>query len=209
LPLSIGAMTGAHFMVKSGRWTPHPKFGTLPKMIIAGGFGYFTGKLSYLSTCQQKVLQQIPNSNLAAAIRKSKGLPPLESDQVSPAVDDSLLRRDSSEKYQEYSPNEGLDDRFRPSIDREVKEPPPGQEKNSITYDELRRRNRQEYEDSLSKRQKNLPPSQAPYKDSPFIPERHLPESKEIPKSEYYDQPEPSQPSRKKKTTIWGDVIEE
>ncbi|XP_013069926.2 OCIA domain-containing protein 1-like isoform X1 [Biomphalaria glabrata] len=208
-PLSFGAMAGAYYMVKTGKWTPHPKFGAIPKMIITGGFGYFTGKLSYLPTCQKKILEQIPNSNLAAAIRKSRGLSSPDGETFNPALDDSLSRG-SSNQIEEYRPAEGIDDRFRPSMDREVKEPSVNQEKNTVTYDDLRRKNRQEYEESLSKRNKSAPPASAPYKDSPFIPERHLPESRDLPKTEFDGSVEPSQaPPKRKRTTIWGDVIEE
>lgn len=42
---------------------------------VAGFIGHFIGKVMYLPVCQQKILTKLPNSNLAAAIRKSKGLP--------------------------------------------------------------------------------------------------------------------------------------
>ena len=35
---------------------------------------YIMGKLSYQSTCQQKILEKLPNSNLAQSVRKSRGM---------------------------------------------------------------------------------------------------------------------------------------
>lgn len=35
---------------------------------------YIIGKVSYQRACQQKILEKIPNSNLAQAIRTNKGL---------------------------------------------------------------------------------------------------------------------------------------
>ncbi|XP_059140170.1 OCIA domain-containing protein 2-like isoform X2 [Physella acuta] len=75
LPASVGAMAATFLMVKSGRWSAHPKYGSLFKVINAGFVGHFIGKVSYLPECQQKILTKLPNSDLAARIRKSKGLP--------------------------------------------------------------------------------------------------------------------------------------
>lgn len=49
------------------------------------------------------------------------------------------------------------------------------QEKGSTTYEELRRRNRQEYEDQLSKMPPKTPGA-APFRDSPPIAQKPLPE---------------------------------
>ncbi|CAL1543307.1 unnamed protein product [Lymnaea stagnalis] len=208
LPISIGTMTGAFFMVKNGHWTPHPRFGALPKMLIAGSISYFFGKLSYLPKCQQKILEKIPNSNLAATIRKSKGLPNPEA-QV-PAWEESATGSNKSSSNNEYRPTEGIDDRFRPSMDRDVKQPAtPQQEKSISTYDELRRRNRLEYEESLSKRQEKQPGSSTPpYKESPFMPQNPWPEANDQTKSDS-DAPPVQAPPKRKRTNMWGDVIEE
>ena len=46
-----------------------------PALIEGAVFvAYVVGKLSYQSTCQQKILQKIPNSNLAQSVRKSRGM---------------------------------------------------------------------------------------------------------------------------------------
>jgi hypothetical protein len=40
--------------------------------------GYFVGKFSYADTCADKFLVEAPNSNIAQAIRKRRGIAPLE-----------------------------------------------------------------------------------------------------------------------------------
>jgi hypothetical protein len=42
-------------------------------MIGAAIVGYFFGKVSYMETCRQKFLTELPNSNIAMAIRKARG----------------------------------------------------------------------------------------------------------------------------------------
>ena len=45
------------------------RFGALPKMLIAGGFAYLLGKVSYANTCSERFLNELPDSNLARQIR--------------------------------------------------------------------------------------------------------------------------------------------
>jgi hypothetical protein len=40
--------------------------------------GYFVGKFSYADTCADKFLVEAPHSNIAQAIRKRRGIAPLE-----------------------------------------------------------------------------------------------------------------------------------
>ncbi len=40
--------------------------------------GYFVGKFSYADTCADKFLVEAPNSNIAQAIRRRRGIAPLE-----------------------------------------------------------------------------------------------------------------------------------
>ena len=45
----------------------------MPKMVGSALIGYFFGKVSYMETCREKFLTQLPNSNITIAIRKAKG----------------------------------------------------------------------------------------------------------------------------------------
>ena len=49
---------------------------TSEPLVIEGAvlLAYIMGKLSYQNTCQQKILQKLPNSNLAQSVRKSRGM---------------------------------------------------------------------------------------------------------------------------------------
>ena len=49
------------------------RFGVMPKMVGGAIIGYFFGKASYMETCRDKFLTQLPNSNIAIAIRRAKG----------------------------------------------------------------------------------------------------------------------------------------
>ncbi|RUS89185.1 hypothetical protein EGW08_003064 [Elysia chlorotica] len=215
LPIAFGCMIGAQGMVRSGYWSAHPRFGAFPKMIITGGVGYFIGKIMYLPVCQQKILEQLPHSNLANAIRKSKGIPQPETSFG--AVEDGLEDRSraKSKLSDDYTVLEGLDDRNRPTIDKEVKvKGEDKEEKRSITYDELRRRNRQEYEDNLAKRS-NRPPGSPSYKDSPFMPQQPWPDKtkpgsrSEVETDDGSSSSSSQAPTKRKRTNIWGDPIDD
>ncbi|XP_005096218.1 OCIA domain-containing protein 1 [Aplysia californica] len=221
LPMSAGAMAAAQMLVRSGRWQPHPTLGSFPKTAVLGAIGYLVGKIMYLPVCQQKILDRIPNSNLGVAVRKAKGIPDpaaQESEWEPPASPPKL--RDEYKSFDSNPPSsssqpEGLDDRFRPSMDREVKEREQQEEKKSITYDDLRRRNRQEYEDNMNKRYTKTPGTPS-YKDSPLMPQKPWPDSDHPRRTDPDDFSEPQQapsppqaPARKKRTNIWGDPIDD
>ncbi len=55
------------------------KWGAVPKVLVAATAGYFAGKLSYQSTCAEKIMK-LPNSRLADALRQRKGRSPLFED---------------------------------------------------------------------------------------------------------------------------------
>ena len=51
-----------------------PKYGAVPKVLMAVGLGYILGKFSYKSNCEEKIMA-LPNSELAQIIRQRKGRP--------------------------------------------------------------------------------------------------------------------------------------
>lgn len=214
LPLAAGCMVGTQGLVSSGYWNAHPRFGAIPKMIITGGIGYFIGKILYLPKCQQKILEKLPDSNLANAIRKSKGIPQPNSSFHGAEDGAEESSKAESKLSDNYSALEGLDDRNRPSMDREVKvESEENKEKKVITYDDLRRKNRQEYEDNMAKRPARSPGSPS-YKDSPFMPQQPWPDKPKQgsgSEAEIGDSsPAPSEtPRKRKRTNIWGDPIDD
>uniref|UniRef100_A0A670IN48 OCIA domain containing 2 n=1 Tax=Podarcis muralis TaxID=64176 RepID=A0A670IN48_PODMU len=54
LPLSLGSMLITQGLLANGVLKPSPKFGSLPKLAIAGALGYGIGTMSYIRTCQKK-----------------------------------------------------------------------------------------------------------------------------------------------------------
>ena len=63
-----GAMVPA-FLINAGKLTKHPKYGVWPKAIPAVVLGFLIGKVSYIPHCREKILREIPNSNLADKLR--------------------------------------------------------------------------------------------------------------------------------------------
>ncbi|XP_041357337.1 OCIA domain-containing protein 1-like [Gigantopelta aegis] len=161
IPLGVVFMGTTQFLVKIGYLSGHPKYGSLFKNMGALFIGYLAGKLSYQSTCREKILTRIPNSRLAQALSGKKNPELLQSDysSVSEAYADDAYVRQKREQNYDIDTNrssseisKGLDDNFRPTIDREVrnKQVDEDQSFKLTSYDELRRQNRQEYEKSSS-----------------------------------------------------------
>ncbi|KAK9499761.1 hypothetical protein O3M35_002737 [Rhynocoris fuscipes] len=178
LPLSAALGVTTYYGVKSGSLSPNPRYGAVPKVIGAVVVGYFLGKLSYQGKCAEK-LMALPNSRLGAMLRNKKaGIkgPYLEQETLETEHPDpnSLFGKvPSSDFYSDVKPKShmdididrpstaGLDDSFRPSVDDGL---PPGfgspsikdeelppQTYNRTTYEELRKKNREEYEQKKTK----------------------------------------------------------
>ncbi|KFV84963.1 OCIA domain-containing protein 2, partial [Struthio camelus australis] len=54
LPLSLGSMLVTQGLVSKGIFSASPRFGSLPKVAIAGVLGFAVGKMSYVGECQKK-----------------------------------------------------------------------------------------------------------------------------------------------------------
>ncbi|XP_075422821.1 OCIA domain-containing protein 2 [Ascaphus truei] len=54
LPLSIGGMVVTQGLVYKGYLLPNKRFGSLPKVALAGVLGFIVGKISYAGVCQRK-----------------------------------------------------------------------------------------------------------------------------------------------------------
>lgn len=150
--------------IQRGYLKPSAKFGNGPKILAACLFGYFVGKLSYQQTCAEKIMR-LPNSRLAEALRRRKkgeffesftpdgglSLAPFSS-STDVYTDENLKAKpqNSLDLDVDRPANFGLDDTFRPSLDSPDRnfndnlplEPP----KSSVTYEELRKRNREEHD---------------------------------------------------------------
>ncbi|KAM4808633.1 OCIA domain-containing protein 2 [Rhinophrynus dorsalis] len=54
LPLSLSSMLVTQGLVYKGYLTPNKRFGSLPKVALAGVLGFIIGKISYARECQRK-----------------------------------------------------------------------------------------------------------------------------------------------------------
>ncbi|XP_018567692.1 OCIA domain-containing protein 1 [Anoplophora glabripennis] len=161
LPLGALLGGGVYYGVKTGSLKPNTRFGATPKVLTAVVVGYFIGKFSYQAKCAEK-LMQLPNSQLGEMLRQKRRGNLQESLDTSFGPGMSLAPFSGMSSYDTYSdlnPNSslnmdtarpdapGLDDYQRPSVDNPIyeEEMPPIQ-KHTTTYEELRKKNREEYQ---------------------------------------------------------------
>ncbi|KAK5866026.1 hypothetical protein PBY51_020247 [Eleginops maclovinus] len=194
VPFSMVSMTVTQALVARGALSSHPKFGSIPKVVFAAFCAFFAGKMSYMRTCQEK-FKSLENSPLGEALRK--GLPP----QVSKAPQSEMSDPDSQSfdtmfqaaeapsqapvvsgyGYNSESPVPmgKADDFSAPGSYLEDEEP----SKKSILYEDLRLKNRENYEVTLTQKSETL------LKPSP--------------------EKEPGRPRKDVKKNIYGDSWEE
>ncbi|XP_044271777.1 OCIA domain-containing protein 1 [Tribolium madens] len=183
--LPLGAILGVstYYGVKTGYLRGNPRFGAFPKVTVSVIVGYFLGKFSYQSKCAEK-LMQLPNSQIGEMLRRRRQGTFQES--LEPGFGPGMSLGpfsgiSSSDTYTDLGPGsldldttrpqyDGLDDAQRPSIDNPIyeEEMPPVQ-KHVTTYDELRKKNREEYQEkrTLSYRE----PAKSPPVSSPTPPD--------------------------------------
>ncbi|XP_075165863.1 OCIA domain-containing protein asrij [Haematobia irritans] len=185
LPLGTTFGVAAFLGVKQGILSPNIRYGAAPKVILGVIVGYFMGKFSYQQKCAEK-LMALPNSRLAEILRQrqqQRGGGFLNTDQsigmgmalgpftpnasdvysdehMHPDVRGNALNLDMESRPQFA----GLDDIYRPNLDSPASthvdpDIPLEPVKPGMTYEELRKRNREEY----TKKQQNpysqpLPP---------------------------------------------------
>lgn len=161
LPLSALLGGGMFYGVKTGALKGHPKYGATPKVVVAVVIGYFVGKFSYQGKCAEK-LMMLPNSPIGEMLRQRRkggfkeslepgfgpGMSLAPFSGMHPAETYSDLPPQNTMDLDTSRPElNGLDDSHRPSVDNPIyeEEMPPVQ-KHATTYEELRKRNREEYQ---------------------------------------------------------------
>ncbi|XP_029906532.1 OCIA domain-containing protein 1 [Myripristis murdjan] len=203
VPFSVVSMALTQALIAKGTLTASPRFGSLPKVAFAGFCGYLAGKMSYMKTCQEK-FKRLENSPLGEALRQRTGLPPpnLQGQQSSELSDPDTMSfdpmfqpaesqsqvpaqtRDYDYGYrQEPSLPTSRADDFNPQAQSYVEEEEP--RKKSILYEDLRLKNRENYEVTLTQKAETLlktPPEREPERG----PERSAPR-KEVKKNIYGD----------------------
>uniref|UniRef100_A0A336MIB8 CSON000263 protein n=1 Tax=Culicoides sonorensis TaxID=179676 RepID=A0A336MIB8_CULSO len=216
----LGSLT--YYGVKSGYLTGNPKFGAAPKVAVAIAIGYFVGKVSFQNQCAQMIMK-LPNSKLGEILRqKQKGafygqlspdqgfgsgmsLQPFSSFTDSYSDEEAKRSQSSVLDLDESRPvMKGLDDVYRPNLDSppianyddlQPIEPKPG-----VSYEELRKRNREEFYKKQNQPLPAQPPANAPlYKPPPVVRERQP----SVLDDSGFDQTATTEPRRKNK---YGDV---
>lgn len=182
VPFSVIGMAITQALVAKGTLSASPRFGSLPKVIFAGVCGYVAGKLSYMKTCQEK-FRRLENSPLGDALRQrtgqplqySKGSQSEMSDPNAPSFDSmfqptdgqghsSTYSKDHGYGYNQESPVQmGKADDFSSQAQSYVEEEEP--RRKAILYEDLRLKNRENYEVTLSQKADTLlrtPPEKEP-----------------------------------------------
>ncbi|XP_051952390.1 OCIA domain-containing protein 1-like [Xyrauchen texanus] len=192
LPFSAIAVTVTQVLVSKGMLAPSPRFGSLPKIAIAGIVGFISGKMSYMRACQEKFMK-LENSPLGEALRQGHLHPvPSELNQLEFAdpnlsdsqqsastsvfqtVTESSSMPESHNSYtsdypynspsQSYDPtpfSSGFSDSGPIGIRDDITpQAPPYDEdapkKKAILYEELRSKNRENYEVTLTQKAETL-----------------------------------------------------
>lgn len=191
LPLGTTLGIAAYFGVKQGFIPPNVKYGAVPKVILGVVLGYFVGKFSYQQKCAEKIMA-LPNSRLGEILRQRKhqggGLGGFKPDQnlsmgmalgsFTPNANDVYTDEDMQHKNKGNALNldmesrptfAGLDDTYRPNLDASTSthvdaDIPLEPVKPGTSYEELRKRNREDY----MKKQQN-PYSQPLPPDAPVV----------------------------------------
>ncbi|XP_057335225.1 OCIA domain-containing protein 1 [Microplitis mediator] len=167
LPLGVVAAGGFHYMMKTGIMKKN--IGTL---IVSGLSGFLIGTISYRSVCMEK-LMALPHSTLKERILAAQGVQPVKVDLQSsdnqsqtwydihpinePYRDAPMGSSLDVEPYQSHHDgysNTHIDTESAFALDPPLQ--PIGRDKYT-SYDELRRRNREEYERSNSSSRPSRP----------------------------------------------------
>lgn len=178
MPFSVVSMAITQALVAKGTLSASPRFGSLPKVAFAGFCGYLAGKMSYMKTCQEK-FKRLENSPLGEALRQRTGLPQQYSrgpqSELSDSVSDtqsldpmfepteapsqmSSHTRDYEYGFRPDQPMQGgsTDDFSAPAASAQsyVEEDEP--RKKPILYEDLRLKNRENYEVTLTQKAETL-----------------------------------------------------
>ncbi|XP_028658040.1 OCIA domain-containing protein 1-like isoform X2 [Erpetoichthys calabaricus] len=176
LPFAAVGMFVTQGLIARGILTSSARFGSVPKVAFAGVCGYLAGKMSYMKTCQEK-FKTLDNSPLGEALRRGhRPLPSQysfnESESVKTRRNDqqsSDSSTDPSPAPQNYSDDFSYTERSLSTYDsipfsttlsesaptdvlleeeRAVRKP--------ITYEELRSKNRENYEVTMTQKTETM-----------------------------------------------------
>ncbi|KAL1023914.1 hypothetical protein UPYG_G00048880 [Umbra pygmaea] len=167
VPFSLASMIVTQGLVHRGVLTSSSRFGSLPKVAFAGLCGFLAGKISYVKHCQEK-LKSLENSPLGEASRQRR---PVQSSQSKSEMSDpdqmtfdpmfqasdpqvTPHPKDSDTPTQSHPSRTAADiDYNMPALSFQDDEEP---KRKLITYEDLRTKNRENYEVTLTQRAETL-----------------------------------------------------
>ncbi|CAL8273461.1 unnamed protein product [Gadus morhua 'NCC'] len=192
VPFSAVSIALTQVLITRGTLIGSPRFGSLPKLAFAGFCGYLAGKMSYMKTCQEK-FKMLDNSPLGEALRKRTGFPLTSqnpqtemSDPDAQSFSTNFQQSDSNSQSQMpsstrdqgygYSPEsseqmERVEDYNRPEapVQSYLGDEEPMRKPN-ILYEDLRSKNRENYEVTLTQKaeaQLKSPAAREPERSAP------------------------------------------
>lgn len=141
-----------------------------PKLSLLAFFGYLAGKMSYMKTCQEK-FKRLENSPLGEALRKRTGLPQQYSsgpqselnDPDSQSFDPVFQSAEAPTRDYEYGfgPEPPKQTSKADDLSAPASAQPYGEEdvpqKKPVFYEDLRLKNRENYEVTLTRKAETLP----------------------------------------------------
>ncbi|XP_059194684.1 OCIA domain-containing protein 1-like isoform X2 [Centropristis striata] len=202
LPLSLISVGVTQALLAKGIVTTSPRFGSLPRLAFAGFLGYLLGKFSYTRECQEK-LKGLENSPLGEMLRQQSGTPLQipkrpQSEMSDPDTKSFDTMFQPAEVHSQASVKRDFEYGYNPepplSVGKEDYYSAPVEEdeprKKSILYEDLRLKNRENYEVTLNQKADAMLKNQEPMHKT--LPER-----------------EPWRPKNEVKKNIYGDTWED
>nr|XP_057921427.1 OCIA domain-containing protein 1-like [Doryrhamphus excisus] len=164
LPFAVVSMAVTQALVSRGFLSASPRFGAFPKVAFAGFCGYMAGRISYIKTCHEK-FKNLENSPLADALRRKPGLLPQSpqselSDPNSQNFDTMFQPAEGVTQTSEhgYGFNQETPSQMRNEdapVQTYMEEDIP--KRKAILYEDLRLKNRENYEVTLTQKAETLP----------------------------------------------------
>ncbi|XP_032884258.1 OCIA domain-containing protein 1 isoform X1 [Amblyraja radiata] len=175
LPFSGMSMLVTQVLVSRGILSTSNRFGSIPKVAFAGVCGYLIGKISYMRTCQEKFMR-LENSPLGEALRQGRkrfshqhsspksdlsestgehqalsSPSTFQHDMNSPSSSDYNYTSFSPEPNYKSVPFSSTQSESAPTGIADIPAPDPESEESKpqrkpMTYDELRNKNREQYD---------------------------------------------------------------
>lgn len=180
VPLSAVSMAVTQALISRGFLSASPRFGAVPKLVFASFFGYFAGKISYMKVCRERIAL-LENSPLGEAMRQRAGRRQQYANSPQSEMGDAdslgqsfgtMFQSDTQIQTIGQSKDNGYGYSQDPPIQVEqeedlsvsaqayMDEEAPRQK--SILYEDLRLKNRENYEVTLTQKAETPTPQREP-----------------------------------------------